>query len=116
MQDLAGYEDGEALTMALSTTLPDGTPWSLRDYQLQAVDAFIGGPGAGSGVIVLPCGAGKTLVGVAAMVKLGMRTLILCTGHTALQQWKAEILRRTNPPRTGSASTARSARSSSRSP
>ena len=96
VQDLAGYEDGEALTMALSTTLPDGTPWSLRDYQLQAVDAFIGGPGAGSGVIVLPCGAGKTLVGVAAMVKLGMRTLILCTGHTALQQWKAEILRRTN--------------------
>lgn len=95
VQDLAGYEDGEALTMALSPTLPGGECWSMRDYQIAAVDAFHGGPGAGSGVIVLPCGAGKTVVGVAAMVRLGMRTLILCTGHTALQQWKAEILRRT---------------------
>jgi DNA excision repair protein ERCC-3 len=95
VEDLAGYEDGEALTMALSPTLPGGECWSMRDYQIAAVDAFHGGPGAGSGVIVLPCGAGKTVVGVAAMVRLGMRTLILCTGHTALQQWKAEILRRT---------------------
>jgi len=62
---------------------------------VEAVDAFLGGPGGGSGVVVLPCGAGKTLVGIGAMAKLGMRTLILCTGHTALQQWKAEILRRT---------------------
>jgi DNA excision repair protein ERCC-3 len=95
VEDLAGYEDGEALTMALAPTLPGGERWSMRDYQIDAVDAFHGGPGAGSGVIVLPCGAGKTVVGVAAMVRLGMRTLILCTGHTALQQWKAEILRRT---------------------
>ena len=95
VEDLAGYEDGEALHMALSPTLPGGQPWSMRDYQIAAVDAFHGGPGAGSGVVVLPCGAGKTIVGVAAMVRLGMRTLILCTGHTALQQWKAEILRRT---------------------
>ena len=50
----------------------------------------------GSGVVVLPCGAGKTLVGIAAMVRLGMRTLILCTGRTALLQWKREILARTN--------------------
>jgi len=96
VEDLAGYEDGEALEMGLSPTLPDGQPWSMRDYQIAAVDAFHGGPGAGCGVVVLPCGAGKTVVGVAAMVRLGMRTLILCTGHTALQQWKAEILRRTN--------------------
>ena len=95
VEDLAGYEDGEALTMALSPTLPGGEAWSMRDYQIAAVDAFHGGPGAGSGVVVLPCGAGKTVVGVAAMVRLGMRTLILCTGHTALQQWRAEILRRT---------------------
>jgi len=95
VEDLAGYEDGEALEMGLSPTLPDGQPWSMRDYQIAAVDAFHGGPGAGCGVVVLPCGAGKTVVGVAAMVRLGMRTLILCTGHTALQQWKAEILRRT---------------------
>ena len=95
VEDAAGYDDGEALPMALRATLPDGKPWALRDYQRDAVDAFHGGPGAGCGVIVLPCGAGKTLVGVAAMVRLGMRTLILCTGHTALLQWKAEILRRT---------------------
>ena len=95
VEDLAGFDDGEALSMALSQTLPDGQPWSMREYQIAAVDAFHGGPGAGCGVVVLPCGAGKTLVGVAAMVRLGMRTLILCTGHTALQQWRNEILRRT---------------------
>ncbi|TNE90338.1 MAG: helicase [Deltaproteobacteria bacterium] len=90
--DLAGYEDGDPLTMALSPTLPDGSSWHLRDYQLAAVDAFSEGTGGGSGVVVLPCGAGKTLVGIAAMVRLGMRTLILCTGHTALLQWKRHVL------------------------
>ncbi|MCB9666307.1 MAG: DEAD/DEAH box helicase [Alphaproteobacteria bacterium] len=94
VQDLAGYEDGDALTMALAPTL-DGRPWSLRDYQMEAIDAFHGGPGAGSGVVVLPCGAGKTMVGIGAMVRLGMRTLILCTGTSALEQWEREILTRT---------------------
>jgi DNA excision repair protein ERCC-3 len=95
VQDLAGYEDGDELKMALRTTRPDGSTWSLRDYQHDAVDAFLGGTAGGSGVVVLPCGAGKTVVGISAMVRLGMRTLILCTGHTALQQWKREILERT---------------------
>ncbi len=90
VEDLVGYEDGDALDMRLSQ---DG--WSLRDYQVDAIDAFTGGPTGGSGVVVLPCGAGKTLVGIGAMVRIGMRTLILCTGHTALQQWKREILART---------------------
>ena len=89
VQDLVGYEDGEALSMQLTT---DFTP---RPYQRDAVDAFASGVGAGSGVVVLPCGAGKTLVGIMAMVRLGMKTLVLCTGHTALQQWRAEILNRT---------------------
>jgi DNA excision repair protein ERCC-3 len=93
--DLAGYDDGDPLTMALAPTLPDGRAWSMRDYQIEAVDAFSDGPGGGSGVVVLPCGAGKTMVGIGAMVRLGMRTLILCTGTTALQQWKREILERT---------------------
>jgi DNA excision repair protein ERCC-3 len=96
VQDLAGYEDGDPLEMRLRTALPDGAPWSMRDYQIEAIDAFHGGLGAGCGVVVLPCGAGKTLVGVGAMVRLGMRTLILCTGQTALQQWKREILHRTS--------------------
>lgn len=95
LQDLAGYEDGEALTMTLDHG-DSATGWSLRDYQHAAVDAFATGPTSGSGVVVLPCGAGKTLVGIAAMVRLGMRTLILCTGHTALRQWKREILARTS--------------------
>ena len=90
VQDLVGYEDGDALTMKLA---PGFAP---RDYQRAAVEAFASGPSGGSGVVVLPCGAGKTLVGIMAMVALGMRTLILCTGHTALQQWKAEILKNTS--------------------
>jgi DNA excision repair protein ERCC-3 len=89
VEDLAGYENGEAQPMALSPRV------AMRDYQVAAVDAFLGGTTGGSGVVVLPCGAGKTLVGIAAMVRLGMRTLILCTGHTALQQWKREILENT---------------------
>jgi DNA excision repair protein ERCC-3 len=95
VHDLVGYEDGDALRMALTDRLPDGRPWSLRDYQIDAIDAFSDGPYAGSGVVVLPCGAGKTLVGIGAMVRLGMRTLILCSGTTALEQWRREILART---------------------
>ena len=94
VEDLVGYEDGDALKMAFDHNR-EGSPWSLRDYQVDAVDSFTQGPTGGSGVIVLPCGAGKTMVGIGAMVRLGMRTLILCTGHTALQQWKREILART---------------------
>ena len=91
----AGYEDGDPLTMSLTQELSSGEPWSLRDYQVDAIDAFHGGASGGSGVVVLPCGAGKTLVGVASMVRLGMRTLILCTGQAALQQWKRHILEHT---------------------
>jgi DNA excision repair protein ERCC-3 len=89
VEDLAGYDDGEQLALNLRGTT------RLREYQLAAVDAFLGGPGGGNGVVVLPCGAGKTLVGVGVMARLGMRTLILCTGHTALEQWRAEVLRHT---------------------
>jgi len=96
VEDLVGYDDGEALQIKLSQQLPDGSPWALRDYQIAAVDAFMEGAGGESGVVVLPCGAGKTLVGIGAMVRLGMRTLILCTGHTALKQWRSEILQRTS--------------------
>ena len=67
VEDLAGYEDGDALTMSLTAAMPDGRAWSLRDYQVAAVDAFAAGPTGGSGVVVLPCGAGKTLVGIAAI-------------------------------------------------
>jgi DNA excision repair protein ERCC-3 len=94
--DLAGFDDGDEVQIRLRELTADGTPWTMRDYQLAAVDAFTTGPGAGSGVVVLPCGAGKTIVGIASMVRFGMRTLILCSGTLALQQWRREILARTS--------------------
>lgn len=86
-EDLAGYVDGEAHPMAL---VEDG--WKLRDYQRFAADSFIQG---GSGVVVLPCGAGKTLVGAAAMAQAQATTLILVTNTVAGRQWRDELLRRT---------------------
>src|SRR3712207_504657 len=66
--------------------------WHLRDYQQEAVDGFWAG---GSGVVVLPCGAGKTLVGAAAMAEAKATTLILVTNTVAGRQWKRELLART---------------------
>ena len=86
-EDLAGYVDGEAHPIELRE---EG--WSLRDYQRQAVDGFFDG---GSGVVVLPCGAGKTLVGAAAMAKAKATTLILVTNTVAGRQWKRELMART---------------------
>ncbi|MDQ4119523.1 MAG: DEAD/DEAH box helicase [Actinomycetota bacterium] len=87
-EDQAGYVDGEAHPIEL-----DQTDWHLRDYQCQAVDGFWDG---GSGVVVLPCGAGKTLVGAAAMAKAGATTLILVTNTVAGRQWKRELIARTS--------------------
>jgi DNA excision repair protein ERCC-3 len=87
-EDLAGYVNGEA--HAISLVEDD---WTLRDYQQMAVDSFWAG---GSGVIVLPCGAGKTLVGAAAMAKAGATTLILVTNTVAGRQWKRELIARTS--------------------
>ncbi|BCB81123.1 DEAD/DEAH box helicase [Phytohabitans flavus] len=87
-EDLAGYVDGEAHEIALAQ---DG--WQLRSYQQEAVDHFWAG---GSGVVVLPCGAGKTLVGAAAMAQASATTLILVTNTVAGRQWKRELLARTS--------------------
>ncbi|WP_410669792.1 DNA repair helicase XPB [Amycolatopsis sp. cmx-4-68] len=87
-EDLAGYVDGEAHPIAL-----DEQEWHLRDYQRQAADAFWAG---GSGVVVLPCGAGKTLVGAAAMARAQATTLILVTNTVAGRQWKRELIARTS--------------------
>jgi DNA excision repair protein ERCC-3 len=86
-EDLAGYVDGEAHPIGL--VLDD---WALRPYQQQAVDGFWHG---GSGVVVLPCGAGKTLVGAAAMAQAAATTLILVTNTVAARQWRDELLNRT---------------------
>jgi DNA excision repair protein ERCC-3 len=87
-EDLAGYVDGEAHQIDL-----DESEWQLRDYQQQAADMFWEG---GSGVVVLPCGAGKTLVGAAAMARANATTLILVTNTVAGRQWRRELLARTS--------------------
>ncbi|MGY4721696.1 DNA repair helicase XPB [Naumannella cuiyingiana] len=86
--DVAGYVDGEAHPIELR---PDG--WELRPYQRHASEAIWHG---GSGVVVLPCGAGKTLVGAAAMAHAKATTLILVTNTVSARQWRAELLRRTS--------------------
>jgi DNA excision repair protein ERCC-3 len=87
-EDLAGYVDGEAHPIELVT---DG--WALRPYQVEAVEGFWHG---GSGVVVLPCGAGKTLVGAGAMAQAKATTLILVTNTVAARQWRDELVRRTS--------------------
>ncbi len=89
-EDLAGYVDGEAHPIELSQ---EHEEWQLRDYQEMAADSFWEG---GSGVVVLPCGAGKTMVGAASMAKAKATTLILVTNTVAGRQWKDELVRRTS--------------------
>lgn len=86
-EDFAGYTPGEPHAIALNET-----GWSIRDYQTKAVEKFWDG---GSGVVVLPCGAGKTIVGAAAMSRAKTNTLILVTNTVAARQWRAELLKRT---------------------
>ncbi|MDR2578700.1 MAG: DEAD/DEAH box helicase [Chitinispirillales bacterium] len=96
--DLAGYVDGDPYEVGLRGRMLGGSELTIRDYQRQAAESFIGNaasPG-GSGVVVLPCGAGKTVVGIYAMSLLKRRTLILVTNVTAAHQWKREILDKTD--------------------
>ncbi|MBI4586425.1 MAG: DEAD/DEAH box helicase [Planctomycetes bacterium] len=97
VEDLAGYREGEKLPVRRAAKLSDGAPFLIRPYQLEAVDAFYAGGQAsgGSGVVVLPCGAGKTIVGLGVMEKVGAHTLILTTNITALRQWRRELLEKT---------------------
>ena len=96
-EDLAGYHNGEPLAMALRETTLAGQTFALRHYQQDAAEVFHAGGLAqgGSGVIVLPCGAGKTIVGMACMAAVQSSTLILTTNITATRQWIAEILDKT---------------------
>ncbi|WP_119698756.1 DNA repair helicase XPB [Microbacterium halotolerans] len=87
-EDLAGYTPGTPHEIAL-----DETEWSLRPYQRHAVDTF---SADGSGVVVLPCGAGKTLVGAGAMAETKTTTLVLVTNAVSARQWRDELLRRTS--------------------
>src|SRR3990167_10781014 len=91
--DFAGYSGGKKLSKPVMFH-EDGL---LRDYQRMACDAFCdsGSKIGGSGVIVLPCGAGKTIVGMAVLMRMNTHTLILTTGTTSVRQWKQELIRKT---------------------
>jgi DNA excision repair protein ERCC-3 len=97
-EDLAGYTEGADLPTRLRKVARSGLPFVVRDYQRAAADVFYAGGGVrgGSGVVVLPCGAGKTIVGIAAMALCQRNTLVLTTSITAVKQWKREILDKTD--------------------
>lgn len=91
VMDYAGYREGQALKFAWHDS------FKLRDYQKEALEHFEGKSGSGgSGVVVLPCGAGKTVVGLAVMEALQCETLILTSNTTSVRQWKDELTQRTH--------------------
>ncbi|MDY8047488.1 DNA repair helicase XPB [Paenibacillus polymyxa] len=94
--DTAGYLEGNQL----SFTLGKGqTKLQLRDYQVKAADAFEGADGlGGSGVLVLPCGAGKTVIGMAVMNRFQCEVLILTSNTTSVRQWVEELKQKTDIP------------------
>ena len=97
VEDLAGYTEGKHLDVDIQETTSRGESFQLRMYQRDSVDVFYAGGTSrgGSGVLVLPCGAGKTVIGIGVMARLKQHTLILCTNITALRQWRDEILDKT---------------------
>ncbi len=97
-EDLAGYVTGEALSFHLRPVTSSGNPFALRHYQQEAADIFYAGGSSrgGSGTIVLPCGAGKTMVGMAAMEQVQASTLILSPNTVAVRQWISELLDKTS--------------------
>lgn len=96
-EDLAGYRAATQLPLHLRDNALSGTGFQLRSYQQEAVELFYakGEARGGHGVIVLPCGAGKTVVGMAVMEKLQNETLILTTSITAVRQWITELIDKT---------------------
>ncbi len=100
-EDLAGYSDGSPLPIHLREETVAGKAFKPRDYQNAAAAAFYanGALSGGSGAIVLPCGAGKTIVGLATMAMIGRATLILTPNTVAVRQWINEILDKTDIPR-----------------
>lgn len=96
--DIAGYVDGNKLKIDIRETTLSGHKFNLRDYQKMAADAFFmsGSILGGHGTVVLPCGAGKTIVAIDVMNKVKMHTLILCTSVAAVHQWIREILDKTD--------------------
>jgi DNA excision repair protein ERCC-3 len=96
-EDLAGYTPGEPLPISLRPATRSGGAFALRAYQADAAGAFHAGGSerGGSGVVVLPCGAGKTVVAMECMARVGSSTLVLTTSVTAVRQWISELLDKT---------------------
>ncbi|MES0490585.1 MAG: DNA repair helicase XPB [Leptospirales bacterium] len=100
VEDLAGYDRGNDYAFDLLEKCHSGKDFEIRDYQEQAITAFYAGGSleGGSGVVVLPCGAGKTIVGIGAMQKVAAQTLILVTNTLSIRQWRDELMDKTNVP------------------
>ena len=98
VQDMAPLKEGDPLEVTLKTELPGGHLLTIRDYQKESTKALLGngGPGTGFGTIVLPCGAGKTVVGINILTLLKTNTLILTTNVAAVHQWIDELLEKTS--------------------
>ncbi|PIE04004.1 MAG: DNA helicase [Spirochaetales bacterium] len=96
--DMVPLKDGAPLEIALKKQLDDTTPFKIRDYQQEAAAAFAGtgAPGTGFGTVVMPCGSGKTIVGMAVMEQMATQTLILTTNVAAVHQWRSELLHKTH--------------------
>lgn len=101
IEDLAGYDEGAEYSFNFRPLMiGSGSAFSLRDYQRQSIDSFHAGGSreGGSGVVVLPCGAGKTIVGLGVMQLVGAQTLILVTNTLSIRQWKNELRDKSDIP------------------
>ena len=98
VKDVCGYAAGASLDIALRDVDLDGTAFALRDYQRDAVDTFYQGGRStgGSGIIVLPCGSGKTIIGIGTAAKVCGHTLIIATNNVSAHQWRDELLSKTD--------------------
>jgi DNA excision repair protein ERCC-3 len=99
IEDLAGFIDGDPLEINLSPVRrSSGVPFAPREYQIEAAERWFqkGKPSGGCGVVVLACGAGKTIVGIKAMALVKRKTLILATNQASVNQWIREILDKTD--------------------
>lgn len=98
VKDICGYVEGASFEIALRDTDLDGNTFALRDYQQEAVDTFYQGGRStgGSGIIVLPCGSGKTIIGIGATAQISGHTLIIATNNVSVHQWRDELLSKTS--------------------
>ena len=97
VEDLIGYLPGDSLDLHLLGTTNSGKELAVRPYQSEAIQSFASGKDrGGSGIIVLPSGSGKTVVGMGIMSEIKENTLIITTGTVALRQWIRELTDKTS--------------------